>query len=209
MTHPLRAVLMLSTAALTAPAFAQVAPTATTSQPEVQAATSPAAPDASADEPEQEITVVGQKPRGSVAGDIAPEQVLDSRSIRATGATTISELLDAVAAQTGSARGRGGERPMLLLNGQRISGFRELRDLPPEAIERMEILPEEVSLKYGYPANQKVINIVLRQRFNSNSVEGGGGGGQRGELCDRARRGGAADHPQQQAHLVECADRRQ
>jgi hypothetical protein len=80
-------------------------------------------------------------------------------------------LLDAVASQTGSARGRSGGRPILLLNGQRISGFREMRDLPPEAIERMEILPEEVALKYGYAADQKVVNIVLRRRFNSTSAE--------------------------------------
>jgi len=137
------------------------------------------APDEAAMDPsedaldEPEITVVGQKPRGSVVGDIPPENVLTSRDVRATGATSISELLDAVAAQTGSARGRGGERPILLLNGQRISGFRELRDLPPEAIERMEILPEEVALKYGYAADQRVVNIVLRRRFDSTNVEVG------------------------------------
>jgi len=123
------------------------------------------------EEDSEEIVVVGQKPRGSVIGDIPPENVLDPRDIRATGATSISELLDAVASQTGSSRGRGGERPILLLNGQRISGFRELRDLPPEAIERMEILPEEVALKYGYAADQRVVNIVLRRRFNSTSAE--------------------------------------
>ena len=117
------------------------------------------------------IVVTGARPRGSVVGDIPPENVLDSRDIRATGATSISELLEAVESQTGSARGRGGGRPILLLNGLRISGFRELRDLPPEAIERMEILPEEVALKYGYAADQRVVNIVLRERFNSTSVE--------------------------------------
>jgi hypothetical protein len=119
----------------------------------------------------EEIVVQGQKPRGSVVGDIPPENVLDPRDIRATGATSISELLDSVASQTGSARGRGGGRPIMLLNGQRISGFREIRDLPPEAIERMEILPEEVALKYGYAADQRVVNIVLRRRFNSTSAE--------------------------------------
>lgn len=119
----------------------------------------------------EEIVVQGQRPRGSVVGDIPPENVLDPRDIRATGATSISELLDSVASQTGSARGRGGGRPIMLLNGQRISGFREIRDLPPEAIERMEILPEEVALKYGYPADQRVVNIVLRRRFNSTNVE--------------------------------------
>ena len=80
-------------------------------------------------------------------------------------------MLDSVASQIGSARGRSGGRPILLLNGQRISGFREMRDLPPEAIERMEILPEEVALKYGYAADQRVVNIVLRRRFNSTSAE--------------------------------------
>jgi hypothetical protein len=132
------------------------------------------AEDESFEEDGEEIVVVGQKPRGSVVGDIPPENVLGPRDIRATGATSIDELLDSVASQTGSARGRSGGRPIVLLNGQRISGFREIRDLPPEAIERMEILPEEVALKYGYAADQRVVNIVLRRRFNSTNVEARG-----------------------------------
>ena len=95
---------------------------------------------------------------------------LGSRDVRATGATDITELLEALAPQIGSARGRGGERPVLLLNGQRISSFRELRDIPTEAIERVEILPEEVALKYGYRADQRVVNFVLRERFRSTVV---------------------------------------
>nr|WP_294851023.1 TonB-dependent receptor [uncultured Sphingomonas sp.] len=126
--------------------------------------------DDSVDEGE-EIVVTGQKPRGSVIGDIPAENVLSPRDIRATGATSIQELLDAVAPQTGSARGRGGGRPIILINGQRTSGWREMRDLPPEAIERMEILPEEVALKYGYSADQRVVNFVLRRRFNSTTVD--------------------------------------
>jgi hypothetical protein len=160
------------TAAFLAPAaaFAQTAPEAT---PRASAASAPdpvAMSDEEADDGET-VVVTGQRPRGSVVGDIPPEDVLTQRDIRATGATSIAELLDAVAAQTGSARGRTSGRPILLLNGQRISGFRELRDLPPEAIERMEILPEEVALKYGYAADARVVNIVLRQRFDSTSVE--------------------------------------
>ena len=84
---------------------------------------------------------------------------------------SITELLDALAPQIGSSRGRGGEAPVLLLNGQRISGFRELRDIPTEAIQRVEIMPEEVALKYGYRADQKVVNIVLRQRFRSTAAQ--------------------------------------
>ena len=79
-------------------------------------------------------------------------------------------MLEALAPQIGSAQGRGGGAPDPALNGQRISGFRELRDIPTEAISRVEILPEEVALKYGYRADQKVVNIVLRQRFRSTAV---------------------------------------
>nr|QQZ51824.1 hypothetical protein JKL49_13595 [Phenylobacterium glaciei] len=61
---------------------------------------------------------------------------------------------------------------MVLINGARASGFAEIRDLPTEAIARVEILPEEVSLKYGYPAEQKVVNMVLRQRFRAKLAEG-------------------------------------
>jgi hypothetical protein len=123
----------------------------------------------------EEIVIQGQRARGTVVGDIPPENTLDSRDVRATGATSINELLEALAPQIGSAQGRGGERPVLLLNGQRISSFREMRDIPTEAIERVEILPEEVALKYGYRADQKVVNIVLRERFRSTVAQVGAG----------------------------------
>ena len=166
--NPLVIFLLASTASTAA--LAQDAPPESASDAG-PAATATAPPDDEYAEEGEEIVVQGQRPRGSVVGDIPPENTLTSRDIRATGATSISELLDSVASQIGSARGRSSGRPILLLNGQRISGFREMRDLPPEAIERMEILPEEVALKYGYAADQRVVNIVLRRRFNSTSAE--------------------------------------
>ncbi|MFN3387517.1 MAG: TonB-dependent receptor plug domain-containing protein, partial [Allosphingosinicella sp.] len=118
----------------------------------------------------EEIVVTGTR-RGAVAGDIPPEITLDARDIRAYGASNLSELLEALGPQTGSARGRGGGQPVVLLNGRRISGFREIANLPPEAIERVDILPEEVALKYGYPAEQRVVNFVLRPRFRAVTAE--------------------------------------
>ncbi len=139
---------------------------------EATAAAAPAAEAAHAEEEQytdEEIVVVGgARLPGAVIGDIPAENTLDPRDIRATGATSIAELLEAVAPQTASSRGReGGGQPIVLLNGRRTSGFREVRDLPPEAILRMDILPEEVALKYGYRADQRVVNIVLRPRFRS------------------------------------------
>ena len=165
-----RAALLAGTSlafAVAAPAHAQEASPATAPAP--GAAAEPPATDADFGD-EEEIIVTGQRARGSVIGDIPPENVLRSRDLRATGATDINELLEALAPQIGSARGREGGRPITLLNGQRISSFRELRDIPTEAIQRVEILPEEVALKYGYRADQRVVNIVLRERFRSTAV---------------------------------------
>ncbi|MDP3659338.1 hypothetical protein [Phenylobacterium sp.] len=119
----------------------------------------------------EELVVSGTRTLpGSVIGDITPEVTLSAREIRAFGAANVTELLDALSPQTTSGQGSGG-RPVVLINGARVSGFAEVRDLPTEAIARVEILPEEVSLKYGYPADQKVVNMVLRQRFNAKLAE--------------------------------------
>ncbi|WP_260483119.1 hypothetical protein [Sphingomicrobium flavum] len=122
-------------------------------------------------EDEETIVVQGERARGSVEGDIEPELVLDARDIAATGATSIAELLEALEPDIGSARGRASGPPVLLINGKRTSGFRELRDLPPEAIERVDVLPEETALQFGFKADQRVVNFVLRERFNSFSAE--------------------------------------
>ncbi|HEX9931295.1 MAG TPA: TonB-dependent receptor plug domain-containing protein, partial [Allosphingosinicella sp.] len=128
--------------------------------------------EAGGEEDDGAIVVTGQRLRGAVDTDIPPEVQLDRRDIRATGAGTVAELLDAIAPQTRSGRGReGGGRPVVLLNGLRISGFGEIRDLPPEAIERVDVLPEEVALRYGYRADQRVVNIVLRRRFRATTGE--------------------------------------
>ena len=175
--------MLLSSAALLLPmsplaAQQQQAPLVDTVSPVPAPKTATPAPAAAPSDDlgdEEEIVITGGRPRGSVVGDIPPEDTLDARDVRATGATNITELLDAIAPQIGSVRGRGGERPVLLLNGQRISSFREMRDIPTEAIQRVEILPEEVALKYGYRADQKVVNIVLRQRFRSTVAQAGAG----------------------------------
>ena len=146
-----------------------------TADPQSQTQPTPTEDDPYADEEGGEAIVVTGVRRGSVVGDIPPENVLGPRDVRATGATDINELLEALAPQLGSARGRGGERPITLLNGQRVSSFREMRDIPTEAIDRVEVLPEEVALKYGYRADQRVVNIVLRERFRSTVVQLEGG----------------------------------
>ena len=118
------------------------------------------------------IVIQGTVLRGSALTDIAPDTQYTSQEIAAMGVGSLEELLEEILAQTGgSSRGRGGESPIILINGQRVSGFREVRRYPSEAVERVDVLPEEVALSYGYAANQRVINFVLKQNYSGTTLE--------------------------------------
>lgn len=118
----------------------------------------------------EEIIVTAPRLSGSVLGDTPPDVTLNSDDIASYGVSSVADLVTALAPQTGTGRGGGGQ-PVILLNGKRISGFGEIRNIPPEAIERTEIFPEEVALSYGYRADQRVVNIVLKKSFSSKSIE--------------------------------------
>ena len=133
---------LLSTAAVAQDAISPPAPAGTQAS-ETAPPTEADLPDEEMDEEEgEEIIVTGTRPRGSVIGDIPPENTLDGRDVRATGATDITELLDALAPQIGSARGRGGERPILLLNGRRISASVSFATFQPRRSSGLKSCPK-------------------------------------------------------------------
>ena len=165
-----------SSAAATQPRRLQQRPT-----PLPRRAGSGGAPVDADDAPEERrSSLSARRPRGSVIGDIPPENTLDARDVRATGATNINELLDAIAPQIGSAKDAAAAARCCCSMVSVFPSFREMRDIPTEAIQRVEILPEEVALKYGYSADQKVVNIVLRPRFRSTVAQLGAGGATEG-----------------------------
>lgn len=142
--------------------------------PVVEAAPPPATQEADPAGTERhggEILVVAERIRGQVESPAPPIAVLDEKDIQALGATTLADVLTQLAPQTGSGRGRGGGPPVVLINGQRIGNFREMRNFPQEAIRRVEILPEEVALRFGFPANTRVVNMILKDNFASRTVE--------------------------------------
>ena len=115
------------------------------------------------------------KQYGAVVGDIAPELQMTPSEIQSYGVSTVTDLLNEIAPQTRSDRGRSQAAPVVLLNGRRISSLNEVANIPTEAILRVDILPEEVALKYGYTADQRVVNIVLRRYFRAVTGEVSGG----------------------------------
>ncbi|HEY4211601.1 MAG TPA: hypothetical protein VGM84_08985 [Steroidobacteraceae bacterium] len=133
-----------------------------------------------------EIVITGQAVPGAVIGDVPPENQLSATDIASYGVSTVNDLLSEISEMTQSDAGRDSSSgPIILVNGKRISGINEVGDLPTESILRIDILPEEVALKYGYGAQQKVVNIILRRFFRAKvaNVDAGAsteGGGERG-----------------------------
>lgn len=121
---------------------------------------------------EGDIVVVATRITGQIDAPQAPIATFDEAEIQALGASSITELLARVSPQTSSGRGRGGGgQPVILVNGQRITNFREMRNYPPEAIKRVEILPEEVGLRFGFPPNSRVVNLILKDNYSNRRVE--------------------------------------
>ncbi|OHD08877.1 TonB-dependent receptor plug domain-containing protein [Sphingopyxis sp. RIFCSPHIGHO2_12_FULL_65_19] len=176
-----RAALLAAGASFALPVLAQapIGPPAAAAVADQPAESVPAAPetveDAYDDYSEDEIIVTAPRLAGQLDTDIKAEAELDEAAIASYGVSNVSELLDALAPQTRSGRGRGGGRPIILINGRRIGGFGEVRNLPPEAIAKVEVFPEEVALQYGYSADERVVNMVLKPNFRQIAVEGEGG----------------------------------
>ena len=171
-------VLALAATAV-APALAQEDPDAA---PLISQTSDPVEPDQG-----NTIIVTADRIRGSVDTDVPPVIELTEADIASYGADSLTDLIAQLAPQTGSGRGRGEGRPVILVNGQRIASFRELRRYPPEAIQKVEVFPEEVALQFGYRADQRVINFILKDNFSSREVEleyGGSleGGAENGEI---------------------------
>ncbi|MEN9683476.1 MAG: hypothetical protein RLZZ427_1227 [Pseudomonadota bacterium] len=118
-----------------------------------------------------EIVVLATRIKGQVDAPEAPIATFDETDIAALGAASVSELLVRISPQTGSGRGRGGGPPVILVNGQRITNFREMRNYPPEAIRRVQVLPEEVALRFGFPPDARVVNLILKDNFANRRAE--------------------------------------
>ena len=132
-----------------------------------------------------EIVVSGRRTRGQLVVDQAPLLSLDEQAIAGEGVTSIAELIQQISAQTGSARGRGGGgQPIVLVNGIRIASFREFAAYPPEALAKVEVFPEEVALRFGFPPDRRVINLVLKDNYSNRQAEFEIGSPSRGGLLD-------------------------
>jgi hypothetical protein len=94
---------------------------------------------------------------------VTPETELREEEIAGYGANTIAQLLAAITPLIdGSAT-----PPVLLVNGKRIGLASGITGFPPEALSRLAILPPRAGAQYGYAADQRIVNLVLKPKFAS------------------------------------------
>ncbi len=152
--------------AVAAAAAAQPAPPSSEDENEPDAAGS--APTITKDE----IVVRAGRLKGQLVVDQPPLVELNEEAIAAEGVTSITDLIAQISARTGSARGRGGGgQPVILVNGIRIGSFREFANYPPEALARVEVFPEEVAQRFGFPPDRRVINLILKDNYSNRQVD--------------------------------------
>lgn len=119
-----------------------------------------------------DIVITGKRLPGSAIDNTEPVAVLDAAAIKALGVTSISDMLRLLKPLTTST---SGSDPVFLLNGRRVSGYGEIQSLPPEAMERTEILPETEAARFGFPSTVRIVNFITKKRFRALSIEEGAG----------------------------------
>jgi hypothetical protein len=134
-----------------------------------------ASADASGPAPEQaatapvleEVRVTAPRLRPAISPYIEADTVFGSADLAALAVDDLGTLLDELDAELDSGRGPTRGPRVVLINGQRVASFREIRRYPVEAVERVEIYAEDVALQYGFRADQKVVNFVLKPQFRA------------------------------------------
>ncbi|MET3710181.1 hypothetical protein ABIC65_000861 [Sphingomonas trueperi] len=124
-----------------------------------------------------EIVVTGRRP----ADPDAPLQTIASEEIDTFAAETVGDVITAA-----QRRVAGGARDVFV-NGRRLGDISDISRLPPEAIEKVEILPPSAGARQGFGGGAPVVNVVLKKHFralqaNANGTLATDGGGEAARL---------------------------
>ncbi len=178
------------------------------------------AQDSNDEEAAEEIVVTGSRIRGTPVDGPRPVQVISRADIRATGFSSIGDVLQSIPGQGsglnttynngGSGairvdyRNLGASRTLVLVNGRRYvnggSGANasvDLSTIPLQLVERIEVLKDGASAVYGSDAIAAVVNIILIDEYEGLEYQvrqrqyAASGGGERADLS--AHFGGTYD----------------
>jgi iron complex outermembrane recepter protein len=121
--------------------------------------------------------IVVTTPRGSAGAGIEPLLEISPSELDSYGADSLSDLVEDLRPLTRSSK--SDQTAVVLINGH-LAGQTEFDNLPREAVERVEVLPESVALQYGFSENRRVLNFILREHYRAVPVRATEGGATEG-----------------------------
>jgi outer membrane receptor protein involved in Fe transport len=146
------------------------------------------------------VKVVGSRIKRSEIEGPSPVTVITAEQIELEGFNTVFDALETLSQNTGFAqndfnanggftpnasvinlRGMGPGRTLLLINGRRAndypfpyngrSNFQNFNNIPAAAVARIEVLAGGASAIYGSDAVAGVVNVVLKDSFEGQSIQ--------------------------------------
>ncbi|AMP00733.1 tonB dependent receptor family protein [Collimonas arenae] len=146
----------------------------------------------------QRVEITGSSIKRITKEGALPVQTLTQEDIAKTGATSVSDLIQALPAmqgfipasssvngggagvETASIHGIGSGYTLVLLNGRRIAKSAianndyavNLASIPLSAVERVEILTDGASALYGSDAIAGVVNFILKKNSTETTITG-------------------------------------
>ncbi|ALO45209.1 TonB-dependent receptor domain-containing protein [Pseudohongiella spirulinae] len=156
----------------------------------------------------EEVVITGSRIRRADLEGFNPVSVIDRTMIETQSQVSLGDILQRMPYSAGAAvntgvnnggsgavnfslRGLGSQRTLVLVNGRRVvpSGLGansvvDLNNIPPNMIERVEVLKDGASSVYGSDAVAGVVNIITRKDYNGaalnvqNGITSEGDGGQ-------------------------------
>ena len=131
---------------------------------DVAAAAPISATTSDASKPDDDIVVTARR-RGEAR--TPPETEFSEDEIATFGADSVQELLGRLEPFINA----GDDAPALLINGKPAGFDQSVLSYPPEALERLAVLPPEAAARYGQPSGKRVVNLVLKQKFASTNLD--------------------------------------
>jgi iron complex outermembrane receptor protein len=156
------------------------------------------APAATPSDNVQRVMITGSNVRRTDAETPSPIQVLTAEDIKATGYTSIADVLHGITANgqgtlsqgfagafaSGAAgislRGLNTSATLVLIDGHRSApypigddgqrSFVDIANIPFDAVERIEVLKDGASAVYGSDAIAGVVNIILKRSFTGGKI---------------------------------------
>ena len=148
-----------------------------------------------AQEKVERIEITGSAIKRSISDETPlPVTVIDVKSLRETGVTSVEEAMtritamqsaqgsnQAIGSGTGGKavadlRALGSNKTLILLNGRRLASFGfdaasvDLNSIPLAVVDRIEVLRDGASAVYGTDAIAGVVNFITRTNFDKGEV---------------------------------------